>query len=191
MCRAVGTISPMSSEQDRINPDYGNRCGRRAIGSVTNRARSFPATNAPCGATRQDAVEFPICRCARRGLGTEPARTNAIIRIVPACSLHTRLTIVVGGAGAIPETDSVRASADAGVRWRFARSVGRMCTKDGLADTDRDEHPYVSLLLKGAAAKHHGNYLILRVVVTRRRCIRVRLPKRSARSRVVVLPCSR
>jgi hypothetical protein len=179
----------MSSEQDRINPDYGNRCGRRAIGSVTNRARSFPATKARCGATRQDAVESLIRRCARRGLGTEPARTNAIIRIGSACFLaYPGLTIIVGGAGAIPETDSVRASADAGVYWRPARSAGRCGTEDGSADTDRDEHPHVSLLLKGVAVKHYGNYLILRVVVTRRRCISGKLPEAVGSIPLVVAP---
>jgi hypothetical protein len=136
--------------------------------------------------TRQDAVEFLIRRCARRGLGTEPARTNAIIRISSACFLaYPGPTIIVGRAGAIPETDSVRASTDAGVYWRPARSAGRCGTEDGPADTDRDEHPHVSLLLKGAAVKHYGNYLILRVVVTRRRCISGKSPKRSARSRLL------
>jgi hypothetical protein len=152
---------------------------------VTSRARSFPATNARCGATRQDAVEFLIRRCARCGLGTEPAKTNAIIRIGSACFLaYPGLTIIVGGAGAIPETDSVRASANAGVHWRPARSAGRCGAEDGSADTDRDERPHVSLLLKGAAVKHHGNYLILRVVVARRRAFRENYPKRSARSRL-------
>ena len=88
-------------------------------------------------------------------MGTEPARTNAIIRISSAGFLaYPGPTIIVGRAGAIPETDSVRASTDAGVYWRPARSAGRCGTEDGPADTDRDEHPHVSLLLKGAAVKH-------------------------------------
>ncbi len=129
------------------------RCGCRAIGSVTSRARSFSATNARCGATWQDAVEFLIRRCARCDFGTAPAKTNAIIRIGSACFLaYPGLTIIVGGAGAIPETDSVRASANAGVHWRPARSAGSGA-EDGSADTDRDERPHVSLLLKGAAVK--------------------------------------